>query len=359
MAVHNGAALLRQKIEHLLTIDYPENLVEVIIVSDGSSDGTNEILRTIQSPRLRKVILDNQCGKSTALNQALSLATGEIVLFVDIRPWLEPTALRQLISNFADPQVGCAAGELVLESEGHDQATAAVGGMYWRYEQWLRHREAAIDSATSVYGGFYAIRRELLTKFPDGLILDDMYQPLSVVRAGYRVVSDPAARVADSWPMQTADEFRRKVRTLAGNFQLISVAPWVLSSENRLRGQLVSHKLLRLAAPLLLGSVLVTSGFLIARSWWYALCFLVQVCFYLLALMGLTRTTFLRRVTGPAAAFLVLNAAVVGGFLKFMFHPGPLWKIWTMPHVQVAAAGTEKHSGGRERIGSATSEVLR
>jgi hypothetical protein len=210
-----------------------------------------------------------------------------------------------------------------------------------------------------VYGGFYAIRRELLTKFPDGLILDDMYQPLSVVRAGYRVVSDPAARVADSWPMQTAAEFRRKVRTLAGNFQLISVAPWVLSSENRLRGQLVSHKLLRLAAPLLLGSVLVTSGLLIARSGWYALCFLVQVCFYLLALMGLTRTTFLRRVTGPAAAFLVLNAAVVGGFLKFMFHPGPLWKIWTMPHVQVAVPGPEKESEGRERIGSATSEVLR
>ncbi len=111
-------------------------------------------------------------------------------------------ALTALLSNFADPTVGCVAGELVLNSEGHDAAASAVSGVYWKYEQWIRNCEAAFDSPVGVYGGFYAVRRELASVYPAGIILDDMFQPLSIVAKGYRSVLDRSAIVVDTWPAQ-------------------------------------------------------------------------------------------------------------------------------------------------------------
>ena len=122
------------------------------------------------------------------------------------------------------------AGELILRQEGHDAASEAVGGLYWRYEQWIRKCEALFDSPVGVYGGFYAIRRELFVPQPAGMILDDMFQPLSIIRQGYRSVLDSRACVYDTWPKKVEGEFHRKVRTLAGNFQLFQLAPWTLSS---------------------------------------------------------------------------------------------------------------------------------
>ena len=108
-------------------------------------------------------------------------------------------------------------------------------GLYWRYEQWIRNCESQVDSPLGVYGGFYAVRRALIRPLPESTILDDMLQPLSVIRQGYRSVIDSRARVYDVWPKSLQAEFNRKVRTLAGNFQLLQLAPWILSSENRLR----------------------------------------------------------------------------------------------------------------------------
>jgi cellulose synthase/poly-beta-1,6-N-acetylglucosamine synthase-like glycosyltransferase len=307
LAVHNGAALLRQKIAHLLSLDYPKDRFEIEIVSDGSTD-----------------------GKAAALNLGMQRATGEILLFLDIRPWIESDALQLLISNFADPQVGCVAGELVLREDGHDAGSKAIGGLYWRYEQWIRNCEARVDSPLGVYGGFYAIRRKLASELPNGTILDDMLQPLSVIRQGYRSVLDLRARVYDIWPKSLRGEFHRKVRTLAGNFQLIQLAPWLLSRQNRLRFELISHKLMRLLVPILLVLVLVTSTFLAGRSLLYAGALAVQIGFYALAVLGAGRgIPVLMRLAGPASAFCMLNAAVVVGFYKFLFTRGPLWKIWT------------------------------
>ena len=330
LAVHNGASLLREKIEHLLSLDYPPELIEVIVVSDGSTDGTNEILRAQQRPRVRPIICQEHRGKAAALNAGMARATGELLLFVDIRPRLELKALRFLVSNFADPEVGCAAGQLVLNNEGHDPGTGAVGGLYWRYEQWIRDCEAKVDSPLGVYGGFYAVRRTLARPLPDGAILDDMLQPLSTVRQGYRSVLDKRAIVFDSWPKTAAGEFNRKVRTLAGNFQMLQLAPWLLRNENRLRFSLASHKLLRLLVPVLLVVVLWAAWALRSASPLYAIVLLGQLAFYLLGALGFAWGTLLglNRVTGPANAFCLLNAAVLVGFYKFLFTRGPLWRIW-------------------------------
>jgi len=330
LAVHNGAALVRQKVAHLLSLDYPQDRMEIEIVSDGSTDGTDDILKEFRDPHVKCLRCTEHSGKAAALNLGMQSATGEILLFLDIRPWIERDALQLLISNFADPHVGCVTGELVLHEDGHDAGAKAVGDLYWRYEQWIRNCEAKVDSPLGVYGGFYAIRRKLASALPEGTILDDMLQPLSVIRQGYRSVLDLRARVYDVWPKSLRGEFHRKVRTLAGNFQLIQLAPWLLSRENRLRFELISHKLMRLLVPILLVILIINSAFLANRSLLYAGAFVGQILFYALAALGAGRgIPILSRVAGPASAFCMLNAAVVVGFYKFLFTRGPLWKIWT------------------------------
>ncbi len=329
MAVHNGAAILESKLDHLLALS-PDLVREVIVVSDGSNDATSSLLARRQDPRLRSIRLEHQVGKAAALNYGVAAALGEILLFVDIRPRVDEGALASLLSNFADPSVGCVAGELLLSSQGHDATTSAVSGLYWRYEQWIRNCEAAYDSPVGVYGGFYAIRRSLASNYPPGLILDDMFQPLSILRQGYRSVLDRTALVIDTWPGKTTGEYTRKVRTLAGNFQLLSAAPWLLTPKNRVLWQLISHKLLRLVVPYCFVALVVTSVFLGLNDTAFTCFAALQIVFWLMAFVALrVRIPLLHRLATPASALLVLNAAAVGGLYKFLFTRGPLWKIWS------------------------------
>jgi len=344
LAVHNGAALLPAKIQHLLTLDYP-NIKEIILVSDGSTDATAGLLRAQSNPKIQSIILKQHGGKAVAVNAGVARATADVILFVDIRPEIAPGAIQELVGNFADPKVGCVAGELNLRQEGHDAASAAVGGLYWRYEQWIRTCESTFDSPVGVYGGFYAIRRDLATPQPAGMILDDMFQPLSIIRQGYRSVVDLKACVYDIWPKQVSGEFHRKVRTLAGNFQLIQLAPWTLSFQNRVLFQLVSHKLMRLAAPYLLVSLLVSAWALCLQSPLYMGLAAVQTFSFLLAILGLRfKVPVLHRLAAPASALLVLNTAAVAGLYKFLTTRGPLWKIWNAGPPQPAASTGETNS---------------
>jgi glycosyltransferase involved in cell wall biosynthesis len=351
LAVHNGAALLRQKVAHLLSLDYPQDRIEIEIVSDGSTDGTDEILKEFEDPRVKCFRCPEHSGKAAALNIGIESATGEILLFLDIRPWIESNSLQLLVSNFDDPRVGCVTGELVLRDDGHDAGAKAIGGLYWRYEQWIRNCEAKVDSTLGVYGGFYAIRRNLASALPEGTILDDMLQPLGVVRQGYRSVLDLRARVYDIWPKSLRGEFHRKVRTLAGNFQLIQLAPWLLSRQNRLRFELISHKLMRLLVPLLLVILLASGALLAHHSLLYTGMLASQIVFYVLAALGSARNIpILTRLAAPASAFCMLNAAVVVGFYKFLFTRGPLWKIWTSGTPPSSAADGQESEDWNARV---------
>lgn len=328
MAVRNGVALLDWKIQHLLNLDYP-NIREIIVVSDGSTDGTEELLASQNDSRLKVILLPEHRGKAAALNAGVAVATAEVILFVDLRPEIAPGAIGELVSHFADPTVGCVAGELVLSKTGNSAVTGSVSGLYWRYEQWIRNSEAKFDSAIGVYGGFYAILRRLFMPHPEGMILDDIFQPLSIVRQGYRSVIAPGAQVFDSWPQRAGSEFSRKVRTLAGNFQLMKRAPWILTLENRTVFQFISHKLLRLVVPYLFLVLLASSGILSKDSLVYATLFALQAAGWLLAAIGLRfRIPVLDRITGPAGALLLLNAAAVLGLYKFVQSRGSLWQIW-------------------------------
>ena len=192
--------------------------------------------------------------------------------------------------------------------------------------------EPARGSSTSpvgVYGGFYAVRRSLVVPQPPGIILDDMFQPLSIIRQGYRVIVDTRAVVFDTWPTTTGGEFHRKVRTLAGNFQLMHLAPWTLSPQNRALFQLMSHKYMRLIVPYLLVLLLASTMALSGSSPVYSAFAALQMSCWAIAILGLgCRIPVLHRIAAPASALLVLNAAAVVGLYKFIFTRGPLWKIW-------------------------------
>lgn len=338
MAVHNGAALLPAKLEHLLSLE-PELIREIIVVSDGSTDETNSILTATSNDRLRAIILPAQAGKASAVNHGVAAATGDILLFNDIRPFIAQGAVASLLENFADPKVGCVAGELILKTLGHDAAATAVSGVYWRYEQWIRNCEAVWDSPVGVYGGFYAVRREAAVAMPAGTILDDMFQPLAIIRQGYRSVLERSAVVFDTWPEKISGEFSRKVRTLAGNFQLVALAPWTVTPANRVVVQLISHKLLRLIVPYLFVMLLAISLFLGISSVTLLLFAIGQIAFWCLAILSLWfRVPGLHRLGTPASALLVLNAAAVVGLYKFLFTRGPLWKIWSPTSLTPGAA---------------------
>lgn len=343
LAVHNGAALLSRKIEHLLGLDYP-NIKEIIIVSDGSTDGTAEILGLQRHPRLTSVIQPEHCGKAAALNVGMAKATADVILFVDIRPEIAPGAIQRLVNNFADSKVGCVAGELILRWNYHDATCAAVSGVYWRYEKWIRSSESRSGSPVGVYGGFYAIRREIAVPLPEGLILDDMFQPLSIIRQGYRSVLDPLADVYDTWPTIIDHEFKRKVRTLAGNFQLFHLAPWMLSPGNPVLFRLFSHKVMRLAVPYLMLMLLVSSLALSGGSIAFTIFAALQLFFWLIAIAALRfRFSVVHRAASAASALLVLNVAAVSGLYKYIFSRGPLWKIWgaNMPSAISSSAMVE------------------
>lgn len=330
LAVHNGMAHLPGKIKQLLALDYPK-IQEIIVVSDGSTDGTAELLSNTHHQKFRAIVLEKHMGKAVAINAGVAAATADMVLFLDVRPEVAPGAVLQLMGNFADPTVGCAAGELVLRKEGDDVTSQAVSGLYWKYEQWTRRCEAAVDSPVGVSGCFYAARRNCIVPLPPGTILDDMYQPLSIVRQGLRSVLDTKAIVYDTCPENASGEFHRKVRTLAGNFQLFDLAPWLLTLQDRLLFQLVSHKVLRLVAPYLMLLMLFSSMVMSPRSIFFATIAWAQVAIAALAVVGLCfKVPFLHRIIAPASAFLMLNIAAVVGLYKYLFTRGPLWMIWNV-----------------------------
>ena len=229
MVVRNEAEVLERKLRNLAELNYPEELCRIIVVSDGSSDGTNDILSQWSKRSGIEIILhpDSQ-GKAARLNDAIRAATGEIVVFTDGRQRIETDAIRFLAENFADPEVGCASGELML---GEPESGENVKGMglYWRIEKTVRELESASGSVVGATGALYAVRRSLLVAIPAETVLDDVYIPMNVVRQGARVIFDPRARAWDVPSLGASREFARKVRTLSGNYQLVQLAPWLLT----------------------------------------------------------------------------------------------------------------------------------
>jgi cellulose synthase/poly-beta-1,6-N-acetylglucosamine synthase-like glycosyltransferase len=318
LPVRNGEQWIRPKLENLLALDYPRDLVEIIVISDGSTDGTEEVAAGYP---VRMIRIESG-GKAAALNRGLEEAHGEILFFTDVRQELDQVSLRHLVKCFDDPRVGVATGELIIRA-GATQEEANVG-LYWKYEKWIRRRLSRIDSVLGATGCIYAMRRLLARPMPAGTILDDVYLPMLAFRAGYRIVMEERARAYDE-PTSLETEFRRKVRTQAGVYQLIRQLPWLLGTGNRMWLHFVSYKLGRLLLPFALIGLAVSSLWLPEPVRVTALA--AQGALYSLAILNrwIPQTSGLKRLSAPASAFAVLMGAALCAVSIFFVAPQRLW----------------------------------
>lgn len=326
MVVRNEERVLEDKLRNLLSLDYPPERCQIVIVSDGSTDRTEQILRQhLDNPRVQVVMNQLSRGKASGLNDAFEWAHGDIVVFTDARQKIEPGALRVLAESFADPAVGCVSGELMLGDFDAGETGRGMG-LYWRIEKQVRELEAASGSVVGATGALYAVRRDLLTAVPEGTILDDVYIPLQVVKQGKRVVFEPRARAWDRPDLGGGLEFARKVRTLTGNYQLVQLMPWVLSGQDPVLFRFVSHKLLRLVAPFALAAMFFASLWL--KAPFYRVALILQLAFYGLGIVAMARLLKrgpVARAADAAATFVLLNTAAVVAFANFVSGRKAAW----------------------------------
>ncbi len=322
MAVYNGAAHIRAKLETIFALDYPKRLLQILVVSDGSTDETDSIVREYEDRGVQLLVAPHG-GKAAALNAGFEQATGELLFFTDVRQPLDRMALRHLVGNFADPSVGAATGEMrLLKGEAGEQADM---DLYWRYELWARLRQSAIDSIFNTTGCIYAMRRRLAKPLRPDTLSDDAALPLTAFFAGYRVIFDPRA-IALDYPALAGTEFRRRFRNLAGLWQTFARFPQLFSSRNRMRIHFLSHKLGRLLLPwamlcAIAGTVLLPQS---PIRW---ILMAAESFLPLLALLDrLVPKGFpLKRLSSPARTFLAMNVASMAGLAVFFVEPTQLW----------------------------------
>jgi biofilm PGA synthesis N-glycosyltransferase PgaC len=323
MAVRNEGKYLTEKLRNLTRLDYPADQVEIVIVSDGSTDQTNEILKDPLNSKIRSIFVEAHCGKAAALNIAVDAAAGEIIVFMDARQRIDQHSLARLVENFADPSVGCVSGALML-GQGDDTSARGVA-WYWGLEKVIRYWEGVSGSTVGATGALYAVRRCLVARLPTGIILDDVFIPMSIARQGARVIFEPRALASDNLPSTPRHEFRRKVRTLFGNYQLLRLAPWLLTRENPIRFEFVSHKLCRLAVPFALIGMLLSSLYI--SGFIYKIPLATAIVVAALGAVAFVRVPvrIAARIADLALAFVLLNAAALIAFFYFSLGKKRVW----------------------------------
>ncbi|MEX0902949.1 MAG: glycosyltransferase family 2 protein [Pseudohongiellaceae bacterium] len=318
--VHNEENCIEDRIQNLLDLDYPRERLEIVIASDASTDNTVPLAQRFQNATVKVIPFSAHRGKPSVLNQLVPVLEGEIAVLMDVRQRVERSALRALVSNFCDPRVGAVSGELILE-DGPDSSEVGSGlGAYWRYEKFIRHNESRVDSSVGATGAFYGLRRRLFTSIPSDTLIDDMLIPMLIVKKGYRVLFEPDARAFDRVSATAEAEFVRKVRTIAGNFQLLFRHRWLLNPvSNRLWLQTISHKFFRLLGPLCLGAVFVSNLLLLDQPF-YDVTMALQILFYAASMAGrrIRHSQHGSKLVNVPYAFCLLNWATVMGFSRFI-----------------------------------------
>jgi len=321
IAAYNEHAQIGTKIENCLALAYPPDRLDVIVVSDGSTDNTAGIVTEYARrfpTRVSLISLPTRGGKANALNVGAGRARGEILFLADVRQRFDPKAAEALAANFADSSIGAVTGELLWIEEGNAERLQGLG-LYWRYEKALRRAETRFGSTVVYTGAVSAVRRSLFPILPKETLVDDLVVPLRIMAQGFRVVFEPNARAVDWVSRIPWHEFSRKVRTLAGLFQtLVNFRTHVGSLGIRAWWQLISHKVLRLLVPYALLITFVSSLFLWGPFYRFAL--VAQVSAYGLGLIGLLSPKAINkiRIISVPSTFLMLNLAAIIAPVRYL-----------------------------------------
>ncbi|MFK7731000.1 MAG: glycosyltransferase family 2 protein [Pseudomonadales bacterium] len=336
IAAHNEENSIVRRMQNLLSQSYPMNKVQFIVGLDGCSDSTKVKLESQrenienEGATLKIIEFADRSGKPTVLNAAIGHCEHDIVVFADVRQTYASNALRNLIKHFADERIGAVSGELFLE-EPTDRHGVAEAGAYWRYEKLIRKLESKYHSTIGATGAIYAIRKPLYQEIPVRTLIDDVVIPMQICMQGHQVKFAGDAHAYDVAPSDSNREWFRKVRTLAGNWQLLSIRPNFFNPiKNPVWLQFMSHKMLRLTLPFCLLTALFSSYLMIDQQF-FATAFMLQCLLYAI---GCASFFFDRlrqlRIPGLIYFFCILNAAIVVGFYRLA--SGKKEGLWTFAY---------------------------
>lgn len=320
LAAYNEAGCIRQKLENCLSLDYPAEKLQILVGSDGSDDGTNEIAAEFRERGVELLAFYPRRGKMATVNRVVEQATGEICVFSDVSEVFEPDALRKLVRHFADPEIGAVTGNHVYNAK--KTGIGAGTAFYWRYVRFLQEIESRLYTVCACDGTIYACRRELFPFPPDNTINDDVAVPLGILRRGKRVIFEPRAIARGDVLPATRRFFRQKIRGQAGKYQIFALfpgmfLPWPL----RRWWVFVSHSVLPVLVPWFLALALATNAVAwFSGHWLYRWLLVLQCGFYLLALAGYVAERF--RLYAPLVAipfyFVTANVGSACGFFAYI-----------------------------------------
>jgi len=335
IAVKDEEKRIENRIRNILDQDYPDDKIENIVISDGSTDGTLAKVQRLAEEAAAKNIpvmykeYSPSKGKVAALNTGIELASGEIVVFADARQKFNQNTISELVANFSDSAVGGVSGELnFVESE--NSTIKSQMGAYWRYEKNIRRLESSIGSVIGVTGAVYAMRKNLYRELPTVTLLDDVLIPMNIVMQGYRVVFDKTAIAVDVVSQDIKQEWKRKIRTLAGNWQLISLRPELFDfRRNKLFFQFFSHKIARLLVPFFL-VVLLAASILLDGIFYRCVEYGQLVAYFIAIASHLFPRLQSHSIAKTLYFFCTLNLAAIVGF--YIWISGRCSTIWSSPN---------------------------
>lgn len=329
IVAHNESSRIEAKIESCLKQNYPQDKLSILVVSDGSTDQTNELVSRFAIPQVRLLAHESRRGKASCLNDGVAHSTQPVIVFTDARQRLHPDAVKRLVSHLTDANVGAVSGELVFEDENGTPFSEGLGA-YWAYEKFIRNQEALSGSVIGVTGALYAMRRSCFKPIPPETILDDVAIPMLAAMDGWRITFEKGAIAYDAPSTDAAREKIRKVRTIAGNFQLTKLFRQTLSPiHNPLWLRFVSHKIMRLLGPFALASALLANTQLAREnSGFYFWLWTAHMGTYVLLFLAIRFPHLQKlRTIRLGVTFLYLNFFALLGLWSFLFQSqSHLWQ---------------------------------
>jgi biofilm PGA synthesis N-glycosyltransferase PgaC len=322
IAAYNEELFIEEKLNNTLSLDYPRHKLHILLVTDGSTDRTAEIGRGF--PGIQVHHEDQRRGKIHAVNRIMKLVKTPIVIFCDANTNLNPEAVKLMVRHYQDKSIGGVAGEKRILSKDEDNASGAGEGIYWKYESFLKKKDAEVHSIVGAAGELFSVRTELYQEPEENIIIEDFYISLKIAASGYRFAYEPGAYAIETASASVDEEWKRKVRICAGAFQAMGKLSYLLNPfrYGMLSFQYISHRVLRWTlAPVFLPLILISNILLALKGIpFYQFILALQIGFYLLAFAGYLLRDKNVKIKGFFVPyyFMVMNLSVFYGFARFL-----------------------------------------